>query len=432
MSTSEICPCSVLWVDDVDSEEAVTIYNLAPNRQRYCCIGDGVLPEFQRRGCLCGQKPCICGNVSCPCQQDLNVCRSAESGVYPGQLIMEISAEIGRLSWYPPPGRPIMSDITFLALVPGAGASLEQCLKRPDIRVSGFRSCATPCANQLVCPRNASRLIVRGRTKMLQDGISRGFLSYLGAQDAFGLDMVRVWVSDQGFTDECYSDLTAWASGVVQVIPVRVVGVNDNPVISTPRGSTGLLDYSSGARCVYDLFDPPQDGKNCLNLSRVPPDGLPLSVRDVDIDAGKTNNVTMMLTVGRSQAGRFQLGAIAQGMSYLQSVDDEGRVSMLISGTLPGLNQALQTLFFDPGKRFLGYCPFILTVWDNGNWGECSGEHECGHSAPCGNYRTATPHVPDVVRSAKKVALHPCLQVLQSAPFVLYCTRDWSGAAIGQ
>jgi hypothetical protein len=397
-----LCPCSVLWVDDVDSEEAVTIYNIAPNRQRYCCIGGGVLPEFQRRGCFCGQSPCVCGNKSCPCQQDLDVCRSAESGVYPGQLVMEISAKTGRLSWYPPPGRPAMSDITFMALAPGAGASLEQCLKSPGVRVSGFRHCAAPCANQAACPRNASRLIVRGRTTALQDGISKGYLSYLGAQDSFGLDAVRVWVSDQGFTDECYSDLEAWGSGVVQNIPVRVVGVNDNPVISTP---SFLLDYSSSARCVNDILDPAQEGSNCLNLSRVPPRGLPLTVRDVDIDAGGTNNVTMMLSVGRAQAGRFQLGAVAQGMSYLQSSDDAGLVSMLITGTLSGLNQALLSLFFDPGSSFLGYCPFVLTVWDNGNWGECSGEHECGHSAPCSNYRTASPHVPDIVRSTVQVPL---------------------------
>jgi hypothetical protein len=298
-----------------------------------------------------------------------------------------------------------MSDITFLTLTPDAGASLEACLKTSDIQTLGFRRCAVPCENQLVCPRNASRLILRGRTTALQTGISKGYLSYLGAQDKFGLDMLRVWVSDQGFTDECYSDLTAWTSGVVQNIPVRVVGVNDNPVISTPGF---LLDYSSSAPCVYDLLDPPQDGGNCLNVSRVPPRGPPLTVRDVDIDAGGTNNVTMMLTVGRALAGRFQLGAIAQGMSYLQSVDDNRVVSMLVSGSLGGLNQALQTLYFDPGNSFLGYCPFTLTVWDNGNWGECSGDHECGHGAPCSNYRTAGPHVSDIVRSTVQVPPYPC------------------------
>ena len=46
----------------MDSEEAVTIYNLRSGRQRYCCVGSDVDATFQRVGCFCGTNPCVCGS----------------------------------------------------------------------------------------------------------------------------------------------------------------------------------------------------------------------------------------------------------------------------------------------------------------------------------------------------------------------------------
>ena len=392
-----------MWIDDVDSEEAVAINALSPGSQRYCCVGDGVAQTYQLRGCFCGQNPCVCGDTSCPCKQNLDVCQPTVSGVVPGQLLVEISSAHGLLSWYPPPGRQVMSDVNFFTLKNGVGQSLESCLKGPNIVFGGFGLCATQCADQLACARNNSRLIMRARKGALQDGITKGYLSYLGSQDYFGMDSIRVWVSDQGFTDECYADLLAWATGVVQVLPVRIVGVNDNPVVSSAEG---LLDYSSKATCIFDILNPAQKSVNCLNSSRVPSNQAPLTVYDVDITAGGTPNATMQISIGRAGAGQFQLTSIAEETSYVQTVDESGMVSLIVSGGLEGINSALGSLYYRPGAGFLGYCPFTLTVWDNGNWGECSGDHECGQSQPCVNYRTAEPHIPDVVRSATQVR-HP-------------------------
>ena len=394
---------SGLWIDDPDSEEAVIIAALAKGQQRYCCLGSGVAPAYQRRGCFCGENPCVCGDVSCPCQQNLDVCQPTVSGVYPGQLVVEMSSINGLLSWYPLPGRPVLSTITFFELKSGVGASLEDCLQSSNIPTAGFGYCATQCADQATCSRNVSRLILKGSKTALQQGISDGYLSYLGSENYFGLDTIRIWVSDQGFTDECYSDVVAWRHGAVQELPVRVIGVNDAPVVSA---APLLLDYSSSATCKFDILNPPEDGGNCLNISRVPPSSKPLTVYDVDIDSGGTPNATMILSLGRVGAGRFQLTTIAQDTSYLQAVvGSSGMISLTVSGTggLSGINTALATLFFSAGTGFLGYCPFTLTVQDNGNWGECSGEHTCGQAEPCFNYRTAAPHVPDVVRSTTQV-----------------------------
>jgi hypothetical protein len=292
-----------------------------------------------------------------------------------------------------------MSDVYFFALKP-PWKSLEECLKDSRIAFDGFSVCATECIDQLACARNSSRLIMRARKGALQDGITKGYLSYIGSQDFFGLDNIRIWVSDQGFTDECYADIESWASGVVQVLPVRVVAVNDNPTIS---GEAGLLDYSSKAECIFDIMKPALASVNCQNSSRVPYNSAPLMVRDVDISAAGAPNATMQITIGRVGAGRFQLTTIAQGTSYIQSTGDDGMVSLIITGGLGGINSALASLFFSPGNGFLGYCPLTLSVWDNGNWGECSGNHECGHSKPCNNYRAAESHLPDVVRTATRV-----------------------------
>ena len=39
-----------------------------------------------------------------------------------------------------------------------------------------------------------------------------------------------------------------------------------------------------------------------------------------------------------------------------------------------------------------GFLPLKVTADDNGNYGECNGDHECGQDKPCLNHLTAEPH----------------------------------------
>jgi len=96
----------ILFIDDVDSEEAETIARLNPAtpprtipQNTYCC-GD--------KQCRCGSD-CSCGTSLCDCPTPA-VC---STGTF-GWLLLDLQVKQGWLSFDPPPGRKMPDDMIFV------------------------------------------------------------------------------------------------------------------------------------------------------------------------------------------------------------------------------------------------------------------------------------------------------------------------------
>ncbi len=57
------------------------------------------------------------------------------------------------------------------------------------------------------------------------------------------------------------------------------------------------------------------------------------------------------------------------------------------------INWLMEYVRFDAGIGYRGYLPFVITVNDMMNYGECSGRHVCGANEPCVDHNTAGQHV---------------------------------------
>eukprot|EP00961_Rhodomonas_salina_P185266 2501576-Rhodomonas_salina.5 len=351
-----------------------------PTQRRYCCAeaaGD--------EGCLCG-RACRCGAVSCRCSAP-NVCQGGA-----GKILVSLKATYGLLSFYPPPGRQIFptENITFL-----------QNLTSIDIKDGGFTE---PCPNQLNCMINVSRIMMETTIGSLQLGLEQLFLSYQGRPDWYGRDTLEVWVSDQGYTDECYNSSLA----VVETVSIRVVGINDPPTLTVP---SSVLVYQRGQRCYVDwqTYDTNDNGmipacEAFPNISLVPPSPLqPLAFRDVDLGdtPDKVAEMSVIITIGNDEQRHGQSGGLMFSETrertnmWLVEYVQEGLMTTMIQGSLDDINWLMQRLRYDADPSYQGYAPFVVNINDNLNYGECNGHHECGaFEAVCMDHMNAKPHVP--------------------------------------
>ena len=401
----------VFWIEDVDADEALQISRLkkddgSPQPRRYFCGGENVEQVYEDRGCFCGQA-CICGPRICDCPAP-SICFD-DMTPEPGYLIVEIGAKEGLLSLYPPPGRVFIDGLEFLTNV--TQESIENCVNSEASRKSmaadlfTLTQCAVPCSDQVACMRNQSRLMLRTKKLAIQEALRKAYITYSGQPDGVGtgggLDTLRIWVSDQGMTDERYLSNKALLDGSVSgEVGVRVVAVNDAPTITYP---SNRLTYTQTDRCQVDILsDVHQNGVDCYREPelRIPPagDNAPsIFISDWDLDDVPYGNLTLTLRIGKPNAGNFQfLGkgveTLISDVSFLIFSDDQGLLTLALAGPRDSINKGLAALHYDSNPTFNGYVPIKVTADDNGNYGECSGEHECGQSKPCLNHRIADPH----------------------------------------
>mmetsp|Transcript_58524 Transcript_58524/g.122278 ORF Transcript_58524/g.122278 Transcript_58524/m.122278 type:complete len:2330 (-) Transcript_58524:792-7781(-) len=363
----------VLWIHDVDANEAL---NMASPR-RYCCAQNLV----SGGECYCGQ-PCLCLSTLCQCDVP-NVCSGSTQVLSsPGQVLVNMSVVNGMLSFYPPPGRSLfqMDRLEFLTVVNGK---------------------IVPCPNQISCMRNVSWIAMQTDLKSLQQGIEQMFLTYQGLPNFFGKDFITIWVSDQGFTDSCYNEsLVATA-----ILDIRVVALNNPPVVVYP---SSVFSYQQGGVCYVDYMKfRLQNGlaTGCANSTEynIPPrsTGAGLQFFDVDMFATPYGNLTLMMTIGlqgpqHANAGNFFLMKIlkAGDVWYEMFRNSIGLRTFVIQGTLPDLNTLMSSLRYNADHEYTGYLPVQVMINDNCNFGECDGNHTCGHLNPCGNHSLAGKHRP--------------------------------------
>lgn len=384
----------VLWIDDVDSAEAESIAKLDANMPappntianvRYCCAPAG------ENGCRCGQ-PCQCGRVACQCDTP-TVC---STGQY-GRIMVDLQVNKGHVTFFPPPGRVPLStrQVTFYT---NASAI--------DVKAGGK---VTPCADQKACMQNQTRITLSTTKSIFQKSLQELFLTYRGASNFYGEDMLTVWVSDMNHTDECYSNTLA----TQDFINIRVVAINDPPMIRRPDA---VMIYGRGTRC-YSNFQrnaqrsPSGINLECLqsNVSKIPPNPVgdaTLFFSDVDLgdrprtirDAsgalvGLDPHLTVIMTIGtlpqHRSAGSLLLPATARDtfQSFEMFRDVDGLVNLAASGTLSQINSIMHDIRYDADLKYQGYIPIRISVNDNGNLGECRGNHRCGWSL-----KTTTRH----------------------------------------
>ncbi|EKX47339.1 hypothetical protein GUITHDRAFT_137520 [Guillardia theta CCMP2712] len=367
-----------LWIYDVDSQEALEVQG----SRSFCC------PQSSSSVCYCG-RPCLCSTGTCACRVP-EVCSGGA-----GQLLVSFFVVNGMLSFYPPPGRSLFptSQLTFVT-----NASYI------PITAGGF---VKPCDNQLSCMRNVSEMHILATRATLQTALEQLYFSYQGKPNFYGYDNLDIIVNDQGYTDGCYnSSLVAKAT-----MGIRVVGVNDNPVIQSP---TSVQAYQKGSRCFFDFqrYDvsavqglSPQCVAN-PNGSAVPINHVnPIQFSDVDVNDVPYGNMTLILQVGNdpkkhASAGSFLLRQtqIFTTIWYTEFRGSDQLLQLQVDGTLSELNFLMQGLFYDADPRYQGYVPFIVKIFDNYNYGSCSGEHVCGAAYPaCLDPLKATAHKPPLM-----------------------------------
>ena len=401
----------VLWIDDVDSQEAILIGEMEdPPSRRYKCAGENVNQKNEDRGCFCGA-PCVCGATACDCAAP-SICFDDMTPT-PGDLIVELSVESGMLSLYPPAGRSLIPGIEFLTNT--TALSIEECVQTKESRKAmkgdlfTLTMCAEACPDQIACMQNQSRISIRTLKSSIQEALEKAYIIYSGRPDGVGtgggLDTLRIWVSDQGMTDETYASNDALVAGTAGTVGIRVVAVNDAPTITYP---SSLLIYAQGDRCFVDVNDQLRAGGiNCYRgeALRVPPvETEPaqssIFISDWDLDDVEWGNLTLILRIGKPNAGRFQFLKkdalkLMVDVSFLVFKNDVDQLNLALAGPRGSINSGLPGIHYDTDASFIGYLPITVTADDNGNYGECSGDHECGQAKPCLNHRTATPHVAD-------------------------------------
>jgi len=359
----------VLYIDDVDSGDAL----LVSSPRQFCCAADGP------NGCVCGE-PCTCNQPP--------VCLK---GSIAGTLLIQLKVINGMLTFLPPPGRQFIPGIEILT------NSTATSMPKGGSMV--------PCSNIVACTVNVSEINFRTTVANFQQAMDWNFLSYQGKPNFFGRDFLSIWVSDEGFTDNCYTPPLAQEL----VLDIRVVGINDPPVISA---TNQVLVYDKGRRCYSDfmLFPVNPDGMstNCVNASSslVPPRifGSSVYITDVDMNYLSYANMTLTLKIGdnpalHQNAGQFFFPevTITANNWYEMYRDSTGILTMVIQGKMESINQLLAEMRYDASPSFQGYVPFQIIADDMKNYGECSGNHICGADFPCINHNLAGSHVPVLV-----------------------------------
>jgi len=370
----------VLWISDVDSDEAEQM----PEDRRYCCDEAGEV------ACTCTTQPCMCGTSVCMCAVP-DVCEDNSKGA--GELLVQFSVDKGLLSFVPPPGRKYFEMDQLVFLTNSTTTSIKD---------GGEME---PCVPQIACMVNTTTINIRARKEFLQTGLEQLFLRYRGAENFYGPDLLKVWVSDQGYTDDCYNETLV----AEEEIFVRVVGINDPPVIKAPDT---VLVYQKGFRCYSDFPAFPSDPNGLVrmcadngNASWVPPNDLrpnaKIQFEDVDIADTEYGNMTLTLVVGSSAerhaaSGEFFLPQVIRETAswYTMFRNLQGLQTLTIQGTMEDINLLMQDLRYDADPTYQGYVPFQIIANDMLNFGECDGDHVCGNLQSCADHREGHNHRP--------------------------------------
>ena len=374
---------SILWIHDADAQEAVGM----PALRRYCCDQAG------EEACTCG-RTCRCGASACKCNIP-DVCYGGA-----GQLLISFEVQNGLLSFSPPPGRNAfdVEELEFL-----------QNLTLTDMSNRGQME---RCPIQKRCSQNVTRLQIRTTIATLQSGLEKMFLTYLPKPNFYGRDKLKIYVNDQGYTDECYNQ----SLGKREELNIRVVSVNDPPVITT---SDLVLSYPKGQKCYFDYQQfytsiPVGHNPDCImfaNESTVPPSraGSPWRFDDVDMDGTPFGNMTLIIQIGarspdHSYAGSFMLkNTIFSSTFWYEEYRHEGLLRMVIHGTMAEINSLMDFLSYNADDKYLGYAPFRIIAMDNFNFGECSGHHTCGQGkAVCMDPLEADAHATPIMGMTSK------------------------------
>ena len=365
---------SILWIHDVDSEDAERM----PALRRYCC------DEAGEDACVCG-RVCRCGNFVCKCEVP-DVC---DGGA--GQLLLSFEVQHGLLSLSPPPGRNAFAveELTFL-----------RNLTSKDMTAGGLMEA---CPDQKACMQNVTRLQIRTTISVLQRALEQMFLTYLPKPNFYGRDKLEIYVNDQGYTDECYN----FSLGKREELNIRVVGVNDPPVITA---SNQVLLYGKGEKCYFDfqryyISEPVGMSTSCAalpNSTRAPPPqtGPSWHFDDLDMDGTPYGNMTLLLKVGAILPQHYSAGTFVlketlpfSTIWYEEYRNEDGIMQMVIAGKMAEINYLMDFLAYNADDNYQGYAPFYIIAMDMLNFGECSGDHTCGSGkAVCMNPLEADAH----------------------------------------
>jgi hypothetical protein len=206
------------------------------------------------------------------------------------------------------------------------------------------------------------QLNIRARKTFIQQGLSQMFLVYKGLPNYYGPDELSVWVSDGGFTDECYNATLV----AKQTINIRVVGLNDAPVIEAPRG---VMAYPRGLSCFADFHENQLTGTglttqcfNFPNASKLPPEPSErIRFLDQDIDDTPYGNLTVTIRLGNNaghaNAGQFTITQVIPNSQNWFDLyrDDEDCLNLQITGKIEDLNKLMHNLRYDAHPTFQGW-----------------------------------------------------------------------------
>ena len=395
----------ILWMDDVDSEDAVLLNQRAT--LQYACADPA-----SENDCTCNQ-PCKCGEVICTCDQPA----ACDVGDFsPGMLLIQMSVSNGMLTLQPPPGRSQVDTMFFTKVT---DQPIGTCLAGlGTIIYDKLAACYKPCSNQKACAVNASSLLFTIRLKNLKLVLQEKYLTYQAKLNYYGFDTLSIWAIDQGYTDSFYDYRRSIAAASVLELMIRVVGVNDPPTVTFPNY---VLRYQGNQPCYVDYMQfktaincpyvsanpmfynfssiPPLDGPlKAAALSRGPASVPYITFADVDMDGTIYGNMTLLIQIGDPQtgyAGRFTINEVHPMVDHFQYFNSkENRGYLQLDGRLENINILMRRIFFDPNPSFQGICPFYLLAFDNNNFGECNGDHACGYSFPCDDPLQADAHTP--------------------------------------
>jgi hypothetical protein len=402
----------MLWIDDVDSEDAVALSKLAT--LQYGCDD-----PLSKNDCTCGES-CKCGAVMCTCDMPA-ACDI--SNLPPGMLLIRMAVENGMLTLQPPPGR---SQVPLTFLEPVTDLPIGSCISElGNIIYDKLAACFKPCSDSAACAINASSLLFTIRLKDLKLVLQQKYLTYRAKHHYYGPDSLSIWAIDQGYTDSFYSYQGSVKAAAEVALSIRVVAVNDPPTISYPMY---VLRYQGNQPCFVDYMKfrtaiscpYVQANAQFYNFSSVPPLDGPLraaavskgeipyiTFADVDMDGTIYGNMTLIIQIGDpgiGYVGRFTISEVHPFVEHFQYFNpNENRGYLQLDGRLGNINTLMRRLYFDPNATFQGICPFYLLAFDNNNYGECNGDHACGRGKPCDNPLEAGPHQPSSTSQGKAI-----------------------------
>lgn len=375
-----------LWIADVDAEEAEARSSHVDPK----CAGQcgSVVADPKTGCCIIDRCPKLCNKMNL-----------VSEGGLPSEVLVEFKVDYGKITFYPPPTRSQIRGITYMTN-----------LSLADIKAP--RYAIEKCSNQLACARNQSRIWIRTRIPNLQKALSQGFLRYVGKENWAGIDMLYIWVSDDGYSDQNYSKpLSAEAK-----LPIGVIAINDDPVISYPGGegckqrdcsnsipptlcatdpitcaTVPPLQYVKAQYCKNDwmLYGgtdpwPTGIGAECKksNISKIPNiqpmyEKFPMLKKkiefsDVDMNETPYGNITVVIKIGRPNAGLFQIKETFSTVSLYQYHDESEYLNLRVRGKIRDVNAMMEMIYFDALDDYSGPAPFEIVAVDNNNFGICT------------------------------------------------------------